>query len=152
MIPGTSRRPDRAARTPRPEREHVLFVHAHPDDESIVTGGTIAKLVRDGVPVTVLTCTRGERGEVIPAELRHLEGDLRALADHRETELAAAMAALGVTDQQINIAGSQVVFGLLSDHVAARELLAGAGAVVLLYAGLWWLAARRVPPPVPVEV
>ena len=43
--------------------------------------------------------------------------------------------------------GSQVVFGLLSDHVAARELLAGAGAVVLLYAGLWWLAARRVPPP-----
>ncbi len=45
------------------------------------------------------------------------------------------------------IAGSQVVFGLLSDHVTARELLAGAGAVVLLYAGLWWLAARRVPPP-----
>ena len=50
------------------------------------------------------------------------------------------------------IAGSQVVFGLLSDHVPARELLAGAGAVVLLYAGLWWLAARRVPPvPRPVE-
>jgi len=91
MIPGT---------TPRPEREHVLFVHAHPDDESIVTGGTIAKLVRDGVPVTVLTCTRGERGDVIPEELRHLEGDLRALADHRETELAAAMAALGVTDHR----------------------------------------------------
>ncbi|OUD86692.1 1D-myo-inositol 2-acetamido-2-deoxy-alpha-D-glucopyranoside deacetylase [Clavibacter michiganensis subsp. michiganensis] len=59
MTSGTSRRPDRAARTARPEREHVLFVHAHPDDESIVTGGTIAKLVRDGVPVTVLTCTRG---------------------------------------------------------------------------------------------
>jgi predicted MFS family arabinose efflux permease len=49
------------------------------------------------------------------------------------------------------IAGSQVVFGLLSDHVAARDLLAAAGAVVLLYAGLWWLAARRVPPTVPVE-
>jgi len=91
MTPGT---------TPRPEREHVLFVHAHPDDESIVTGGTIARLVRDGVPVTVLTCTRGERGDVIPEELRHLEGDLRALADHRETELAAAMAALGVTDHR----------------------------------------------------
>ena len=45
------------------------------------------------------------------------------------------------------IAGSQVVFGLLSDHVPARELLAGAGAVVLLYAALWWLAARRVPLP-----
>jgi N-acetyl-1-D-myo-inositol-2-amino-2-deoxy-alpha-D-glucopyranoside deacetylase len=84
----------------RPEREHVLLVHAHPDDESIVTGGTIARLVRDGVPVTVLTCTRGERGEVIPEELRHLEGDLRALADHRETELADAMDALGVTDHR----------------------------------------------------
>ena len=45
------------------------------------------------------------------------------------------------------IAGSQVVFGLLSDHVPARDLLAAAGAVVLLYAGLWWLVARRVPPP-----
>ncbi|UDM19688.1 PIG-L family deacetylase [Clavibacter michiganensis] len=100
MTSGTSRRPDRAARTARPEREHVLFVHAHPDDESIVTGGTIAKLVRDGVPVTVLTCTRGERGDVIPDELRHLEGDLRALADHREIELADAMAALGVTDHR----------------------------------------------------
>jgi LmbE family N-acetylglucosaminyl deacetylase len=100
MTSGTSRRPDRAARTARPEREHVLFVHAHPDDESIVTGGTIARLVRDGVPVTVLTCTRGERGDVIPDELRHLEGDLRALADHRETELADAMAALGVADHR----------------------------------------------------
>jgi N-acetyl-1-D-myo-inositol-2-amino-2-deoxy-alpha-D-glucopyranoside deacetylase len=100
MIPGTSRRPDRAARTRRPEHEHVLFVHAHPDDESIVTGGTIARLVRDGVPVTVLTCTRGERGDVIPEGLRHLEGDLGALADHRETELADAMAALGVTDHR----------------------------------------------------
>lgn len=100
MTSGTSRRPDRAARPHRREREHVVFVHAHPDDESIVTGGTIAKLVRDGVPVTVLTCTRGERGEVIPDDLRHLEGDLRALADHRETELAGAMAALGVTDHR----------------------------------------------------
>ena len=100
MTSGTSRRPDRAARTARPEREHVVFVHAHPDDESIVTGGTIAKLVRDGVPVTVLTCTRGERGDVIPDDLRHLEGDLRALAAHRETELADAMAALGVTDHR----------------------------------------------------
>ncbi|MFT2691171.1 PIG-L family deacetylase [Clavibacter zhangzhiyongii] len=52
------------------------------------------------MPVTVLTCTRGERGDVIPEDLRHLEGDLRALADHRETELADAMAALGVTDHR----------------------------------------------------
>ena len=42
------------------------------------------------------------------------------------------------------IAGSQVVFGLLSDHVPARELLAASGAVVLLYAGLWWLTTRTL--------
>jgi MFS family permease len=42
------------------------------------------------------------------------------------------------------IAFSQVVFGLLSDVVPARELLAWAGAVVLLYAGAWWLVSRRV--------
>ena len=49
------------------------------------------------------------------------------------------------------IAGSQVVFGLLSDVVPARELLAASGAVVLLYAGLWWLATRRLRTPAPVE-
>ena len=49
------------------------------------------------------------------------------------------------------IAGSQVVFGLLSDVVPARELLSASGAVVLLYAGLWWLATRRLRSPVPVE-
>jgi hypothetical protein len=47
------------------------------------------------------------------------------------------------------IACSQVVFGLLSDVVAARELLAGAGAVVLLYAGSWWLVSRHLPDPAP---
>lgn len=82
------------------DREHVLFVHAHPDDETISTGGTIASLIDRGVGVTVLTCTRGERGEVIPVELHSLEGDLRALADYRETELAAAMGVLGVADQR----------------------------------------------------
>ena len=49
------------------------------------------------------------------------------------------------------IAGSQVVFGLLSDVVPARELLSASGAVVLLYAGGWWLATRRLRSPVPVE-
>ena len=77
-------------------REHVLFVHAHPDDETITTGGAIATLLDAGVAVTLLTCTRGELGEVIPAELQHLSGD--ALGAYRETELAAAAAALGLTD------------------------------------------------------
>jgi hypothetical protein len=42
------------------------------------------------------------------------------------------------------IAGSQVVFGLLSDTVPARDLLAASGGVVLLYSLLWWLATRAL--------
>ena len=80
--------------------ERVLFVHAHPDDETIATGGTIAMLVSRGTPVTVLTCTRGERGEVVSQDLAHLVGDGAALAHHRESELAMAMDALGVTDHR----------------------------------------------------
>ena len=82
------------------EHEHVLFVHAHPDDETISTGGTIATLVDAGAAVTVLTCTRGELGEVIPEELKHLEGDGAALAAYREGELAEAMNILGVSDHR----------------------------------------------------
>lgn len=81
--------------TPGP-RERVLFVHAHPDDETIATGGMLALLSDAGTEVTVLTCTRGELGEVIPESLRHLEGNGPALARHREGELAAALLALGV--------------------------------------------------------
>ncbi len=81
--------------------EHVLFVHAHPDDETIATGGTIAVLLGRGATVTVLTCTRGERGEVVPRRLRHLEGDRLALGAHREGELAEALGALGVRDHRI---------------------------------------------------
>lgn len=77
------------------EPKRVLFVHAHPDDETLATGGTIATLVDSGVEVTVLSCTRGERGEVIPAELAHLEGDGPRLAEHRMGELAEAMRILG---------------------------------------------------------
>ncbi|NEM90614.1 PIG-L family deacetylase [Galbitalea soli] len=82
------------------EQERVLFVHAHPDDETIATGGVIATLVDQGAAVTVLTCTRGERGEVIPHELQYLLRDQDALAEHRASELAAALAVLGVTDHR----------------------------------------------------
>jgi len=81
-------------------QERVLFVHAHPDDETIATGGTIATLVDRGAAVTILTCTRGERGEVIPANLQHLLESQDALAAHREGELTDALGILGVTDQR----------------------------------------------------
>jgi len=80
------------------DQERVLFVHAHPDDESITTGGTIATLVDRGAQVAVLTCTRGELGEVIPEAARAELSSPTALGERREAELAAALAALGVTD------------------------------------------------------
>jgi N-acetyl-1-D-myo-inositol-2-amino-2-deoxy-alpha-D-glucopyranoside deacetylase len=76
----------------------LLAVHAHPDDETLSTGALLATWAAAGLPVTVVTATRGERGEVIPPSLRHLEGDGPALAAHRSGELAAALAALGVTE------------------------------------------------------
>ncbi|WP_448631500.1 PIG-L family deacetylase [Cellulomonas soli] len=77
----------------------LLAVHAHPDDETLATGALLATWAAARRPVTVVTCTRGERGEVIGTELAHLEGDGRALAEHRSGELAAALLALGVDDQ-----------------------------------------------------
>ncbi|GAA3207747.1 PIG-L family deacetylase [Oerskovia jenensis] len=79
-------------------RGGLLAVHAHPDDETLATGALLATWAAAGEPVTVVTCTRGEQGEVIGAELAHLEGDGPALAAHREGELAAALASLGVRD------------------------------------------------------
>lgn len=76
----------------------LVAVHAHPDDETLATGALLATWAASGAPVTVVTCTRGERGEVIGPALAHLEGDGPALAAHREAELAAALDALGVTD------------------------------------------------------
>ncbi|MEU7058465.1 N-acetyl-1-D-myo-inositol-2-amino-2-deoxy-alpha-D-glucopyranoside deacetylase [Streptomyces sp. NPDC046197] len=81
--------------TELPDRR-LLLVHAHPDDESINNGATMARYAAEGARVTLVTCTLGERGEVIPPELRHLTG--AALGAHRRQELAAAMRELGVED------------------------------------------------------
>lgn len=83
----------------RPDRRIVL-VHAHPDDETITCGGVMALAAAAGVGVTLVTCTGGELGEVIPSELAHLEGDGPGLSAVRDRELAAACAALGVTDRR----------------------------------------------------
>ena len=79
----------------------ILFVHAHPDDESINNGATMAKYAARGTRVTLVTCTRGELGEIIPPRYAHLAADREdRLGEHRETELAAAMRALGVDDHR----------------------------------------------------
>lgn len=80
----------------------LLLVHAHPDDECIATGGTMARYADEGVHVTLVTCTLGEEGEVLLPELAHLASDQDdALGAHRQTELAAAMAELGITDYRL---------------------------------------------------
>ena len=79
----------------------LLLVHAHPDDETINNGATMAKYVAQGTRVTLVTCTRGELGEILPAELQRLAADREdRLGEYRETELAAAMKELGVTDHR----------------------------------------------------
>jgi N-acetyl-1-D-myo-inositol-2-amino-2-deoxy-alpha-D-glucopyranoside deacetylase len=79
----------------------LLLVHAHPDDEAIGTGATMAKYAAEGARVTLVTCTLGELGEVIPERLAHLAADKEnRLGAYRIGELAAACQALGVTDQR----------------------------------------------------
>ena len=77
----------------------ALLVHAHPDDETINNGATMALYAAMGAQVTLVTCTRGEEGEILTPELSHLaSSDTDALGEHRETELANAMQVLGITD------------------------------------------------------
>lgn len=79
------------------ETPRLLFVHAHPDDETLTTGATIAHYAARGAQVQVVTCTLGEEGEVIGDRWAQLAAD-RAdqLGGYRIGELTAALAALGV--------------------------------------------------------
>ena len=77
----------------------ILLVHAHPDDETINNGATMALYAARGAQVTLVTCTRGEEGEVLVPGLSHLASAHNdTLGSHREIELANAMIALGVRD------------------------------------------------------
>jgi N-acetyl-1-D-myo-inositol-2-amino-2-deoxy-alpha-D-glucopyranoside deacetylase len=79
----------------------LLLVHAHPDDEVIGSGATMAKYAADGAHVALVTCTLGEEGEILVPGLAHLAADQEdKLGQHRIGELADAMQALGVTDHR----------------------------------------------------
>jgi N-acetyl-1-D-myo-inositol-2-amino-2-deoxy-alpha-D-glucopyranoside deacetylase len=79
----------------------MLLVHAHPDDETINNGATMARYVDEGARVTLLTCTLGEEGEILVPELAQLAADQAdQLGGYRIGELRDAMAALGVTDSR----------------------------------------------------
>ena len=79
----------------------LLLVHAHPDDETIGTGATMAKYAAAGAQVTLVTCTLGEEGEVLVPGLSHLASDKEdRLGEHRIGELDEACRALGVADHR----------------------------------------------------
>jgi N-acetyl-1-D-myo-inositol-2-amino-2-deoxy-alpha-D-glucopyranoside deacetylase len=79
----------------------ILLVHAHPDDETINNGATMALYADRGAQVTLVTCTRGEEGEILVPSLLHLSSSKQdQLGAHREIELADAMKALGISDHR----------------------------------------------------
>ena len=79
--------------------KRLLLVHAHPDDETINNGVTMAKYAEAGTAVTLVTCTRGEEGEVLVSELANLASDKDdKLGEYREIELKDAMDQLGIKD------------------------------------------------------
>jgi N-acetyl-1-D-myo-inositol-2-amino-2-deoxy-alpha-D-glucopyranoside deacetylase len=73
----------------------VMFVHAHPDDETITTGGTLAALAAAGREPLLVTLTRGEQGEVVDGPLAALVGT-HGLPVVRQNELRTALGMLGV--------------------------------------------------------
>ncbi|MFC6705523.1 PIG-L family deacetylase [Flexivirga alba] len=118
----------------------LVFVHAHPDDESLWTGLAIAHHAARGDDVHVLTCTLGEEGEVIPAELRHLQlpaDQPRAvdaadpLADLRRDELHSAVKELGVSTVTVLADGAYRDSGMAGTPSAAHpRAFAGADLAV----------------------
>lgn len=102
----------------RPAR--LLFVHAHPDDESLWTGVAIAHHRARGDEVHVLTCTLGEEGEVIPPQLAHLAGAAGdPLGVHRRGELSNALAALGAHGHLLGYRDSGMAGSAASEHPRA---------------------------------
>jgi N-acetyl-1-D-myo-inositol-2-amino-2-deoxy-alpha-D-glucopyranoside deacetylase len=79
----------------------MLLVHAHPDDETIGNGATMAKYAAEGAHVTLVTCTLGEEGEILIPSLEHLAADKDdLLGSHRIGELTDAMGILGIKDHR----------------------------------------------------
>jgi N-acetyl-1-D-myo-inositol-2-amino-2-deoxy-alpha-D-glucopyranoside deacetylase len=102
----------------------LLFVHAHPDDETLTCGITMAHHVALGDDVHVLTCTLGEEGEVVPSELAHLQGaEGDPLGPFRLGEVREALrrlgvhhAVLGANDDQLSVYRDSGMAGMPSAH------------------------------------
>jgi LmbE family N-acetylglucosaminyl deacetylase len=93
--------PSAQIRSSEPTRRPVLLlVHAHPDDETISTGGVMARYAAEGAHVVCVTCTGGELGEIVVAELDTPENHA-GLGRIRREELAHALARLGPIESRL---------------------------------------------------
>lgn len=88
------------------ERLRLMAVHAHPDDESSKGAATTAMYAADGVDVLVVTCTGGERGDVLNPSYGTVEGGLEGMRAVRRQEMAAAAKALGVRQHWLGFVDS----------------------------------------------
>jgi mycothiol S-conjugate amidase len=88
------------------ERLRLMAVHAHPDDESSKGAATMARYVAEGVEVLVVSCTGGERGDVLNPALKDDPDVLRDIAEYRRHEMARAVEILGVQHQWLGFVDS----------------------------------------------
>jgi mycothiol S-conjugate amidase len=84
----------------------LMAVHAHPDDESSKGAATMARYVREGVEVLVVTCTGGERGSVLNPQLASDPEVLADLPARRRAEMARAREILGVQQRWLGFVDS----------------------------------------------
>lgn len=113
----------------------LMAVHAHPDDESSKGAGTMARYVAEGAEVLVVTCTGGERGDILNPALTDDPDLIRDIAEFRRHEMAHAAAEIGVRHRWLGFVDSGLpegdpppplpagCFGLAELDVAARPLV-----------------------------
>ena len=108
------------------ERLRLMAVHAHPDDESSKGAATMARYVAEGVDVLVVTCTGGERGDVLNPALQHDPEILRDMPEVRRREMAKAPEILGVQHTLARLRRLRAAGGRPAAAAARGLLRAGA--------------------------
>lgn len=88
------------------EQLRLMAVHAHPDDESSKGAATTARYAAEGIDVLIVTCTGGERGDILNPQYPAFEGTPEQMGEIRRVEMANAAAALGVRQQWLGFVDS----------------------------------------------
>ena len=88
------------------EQLRLMAVHAHPDDESSKGAATMARYVAEGARVLVVSCTGGERGDVLNPRLQHDPEVVRDIVGYRRKEMAEAVRILGVEHRWLGFVDS----------------------------------------------